>query len=281
MVGPTIRRRRLGADLRRLRENSALKIDDVAGRLGVAPSTLSRIETGKAPTRTGYLRVMLDMYGVHDPAARQQLLELAIEGQRRGWWSSTLDLLPAGYDGFLGLEAEAAAIRCFSSWFVPDLLQTKDYARAVIAATRDDLTAAQADSMVAVQLRRQQVLADADPARLSVILDESVLLRAVGEPGVRERQLEHLLTATELPEVTVRVLSFSAGPVSAPMGSFSILSFADPGDRELLCIAGPRGQAVVEERPDEVRALATVFAALREAALTPAESARLIRDLAN
>lgn len=280
LVGPTIRRRRLGTDLRRLREARSLRLEDVASRLGVAPSTLSRIETGKAPTRSSYLTVMLELYGVDDPAQRQPLIDLAREGQRKGWWADSEDLLPRGFGRYLGLEAEAAALRTFQIEAVHGLLHTEEYARAVITASRADLVPQQAERLVAVQLRRQEVLLRSNPMRLTLILDESALLRSMGPPDVMRRQLEHLADASQRPSVTVQVLRLSSGSRPVLSGAFGILSFTDPGDPDVVCAAGIRGQALLEERGTDVRALSNVFDTLSDAALTPAGSADLIRSLA-
>src|SRR5712691_8958569 len=114
-IGPTVRRRRLGTELRRLRETHSLKLEEVADKLGVAASTLSRIETGKAPTRSAYLTAMLDMYGVDDAAQRQVLIDMAREGHRKGWWAAYEDVLPSGFDIFVGLEAETTGIRSYEN----------------------------------------------------------------------------------------------------------------------------------------------------------------------
>ncbi|HXP19569.1 MAG TPA: helix-turn-helix transcriptional regulator [Streptosporangiaceae bacterium] len=280
LVGPTIRRRRLGTDLRRLREARSLKLEYVASRLGVAPSTLSRIETGKAPTRTSYLTVMLELYGVEDPVQRQLMMELAREGQRKGWWADTDELLPAGFGRYLGLEAEASAVRSFRAQVIHGLLQTEDYARAVIAASRLGLAPEQVDRLVAVQLRRQDVLSRGDPIRLWLVLDESALLRSMGPPEVMNRQLGRLLEASQRPEATVQVLRLSGGSHPVLSGSFSVLSFAEPADPDVVCAEGIRGQLQLDERGTEVRAMGQVFDALSDAALGPADSADLIRDLA-
>lgn len=280
LVGPTIRRRRLGAVLRRLRESRSLKLEYVAGRLGVAPSTLSRIETGKAPTRTSYLAIMLDLYGVDDPGQRMAYLEMAREGQRRGWWADAEDLLSAGFGTYLGLEAESAELRVFGATVVPGLLRTPDYARAVIGAARADLTPAQIDRLVAVQMRRQEVLRGADGARLRLVLDESVLLRVLGSAQVMRQQLERLAGAGAEPAVTVQVLRLSGGHRPAPSVSFGILSFTEPGDADVVCAEGIRGQVLLEEREGDVRAMHDVFDALSGAAMTPDDSAVLIGELA-
>lgn len=280
LVGPTIRRRRLGTDLRRLREAMSLKLEDVAGHLGVAPSTLSRIETGKAPTRTSYLSIMLDLYGVTDPVQRRALADLALEGQRRGWWTDYDELLPAGADTYLGLEAEASVLRAFGTQVVHDLLQTEDYARSVIAASRPDLTAEQADRLLAVHLRRQEVVRGSDPIQLRLVLDESVLLRSVGSPEVMRDQLEHLIEAGSHPTVVIQVLPLASTRRQVLAGTFGILSFDHPGDGDVACSEGIRGQVLIEERDTEIRALRLAFDALSLSALSPAASASLMRDVA-
>jgi len=131
-LGPTVRRRRLGAELRRLREAHSFKLEEVAEKLGLAPSTLSRIETGKAPTKSAYLTAMLQMYEVEDPAARKVLIDMAREGHRKGWWSIYDDVLPSGFDIYVGLEAEASGLRGYESDVIHGLLQTTDYALTVL-----------------------------------------------------------------------------------------------------------------------------------------------------
>ena len=131
-LGPTVRRRRLGAELRRLREGHSLKLEEVAEELNLAPSTLSRIETGKAPTKSAYLMAMLDMYKVDDLGARKVLIDMAREGHRKGWWSIYDDVLPSGFDIYVGLEAEASGLRSYETDVVHGLLQTTDYAVAVL-----------------------------------------------------------------------------------------------------------------------------------------------------
>src|SRR5262245_12135894 len=276
LVGPTIRRRRLGTDLRRLREQRALRLEEVASELGVAPSTLSRIETGKAPTRTSYLSLMLDLYGVDDAEQRRSFMELAREGQRRGWWAGSDDVLAAGLETYLGLEAEASLLHAFAADVLPDLVQNEGYAREVIVATRPDLTAEQAGRLAAVQLRRQEVLDGTDPIRLRLVLDESVLLRSLGPADMMTAQLSHLARMTSRQTVDVRVLALRTAPRPALAPSFGILSFSDPGDEDVGFTTGLRGQVLIEQRAAEVHVLRLMFDALAESALPPAESAALI-----
>jgi len=280
LVGPTIRRRRLGSDLRRLREQRSLRLEEVASQLGVAPSTLSRIETGKAPTRTSYLALMLDLYGVDDADQRRSFMTLAREGQRKGWWVGSDDLLPAGMGNYLGLEAEACDLRAFQSQVIHGLVRTPDYARAVITARRPGLDPGQADRLVEVAIRRQDVLQGSDPIRLRLVLDESVLLRAIAEPSVMRTQLEHLIDVGHAQHVSIQVLRLGSQIGQLPPSSFGILSFAEPDDPDVVCATGIRGQVLLETRPAEVQALRRTFNALTELAVPPRESADLISKVA-
>lgn len=280
LVGPTIRRRRLGSDLRRLREQRSLRLEEVAAQLGVAPSTLSRIETGKTPTRTSYLALMLDLYGVQDADLRRSLMDLAREGQRKGWWVGSDDLLPAGMGNYLGLEGEASDIRAFQSEVIHGLVRTPDYAKAVIAARRPGLERGQAERLARVAVRRQDVLHGGDPIRLRLVLDESVLLRAVAGPDVMRAQLEYLIEVGSGPHVTIQVLRLGCQIRRLPPSSFGILSFAEPDDADVVCATGIRGQVLLEQRAAEVQAVRQIFDAVSELALLPEESAQLIGEVA-
>lgn len=151
-------RRRLGRELRRLREARLLRLEDVAGRLGVAPSTLSRIESGKAPTRAGYLALMLDLYDIGDPGQRDRLTDLARQGRRDGWWTDYSDLLPVATRHYLSLEAAATRLHGYSLQTIPGVLQTAGYAAAVCKAAQPGLNPSQITRLVAVTQRRQHIL---------------------------------------------------------------------------------------------------------------------------
>jgi len=278
-IGPTVRRRRLGSELRRLREAQSIKLEEVADRLGLAPSTLSRIETGKAPTRSAYLTSMLDFYGVDDPSQRQMLVEMAREGHRKGWWAVWEDVLPTGFGIYVGLEAEAASLRVFESLVVHGLLQTEEYARAVMTTVRRRQSAEEIDRLVSLRMQRQEVLLRADPMALWIILDEAVIRRAMGPPELMYRQLVHLVEASQLPNVTLQVLEFSSGLHPALNGPFAIIEFPERFDPDVVYSEGVSGQAYIEEREKEVRARVEAFDLLRATALPPSDSAELIRAL--
>jgi transcriptional regulator with XRE-family HTH domain len=286
LQGPTNHRRRLGGELRELREQRLLRIEDAAEHLGVAASTLSRIETGKAPAKTSYLKLLLDLYDVQDQARRRELANLAREGQRKGWWAGDDDVLPAGFGAYLGLEAEATRLRIYAAQVVPVLLRTERYAAAVAAVARPELSAEQRARLVALQLRRQSVLgrgdaAGGEPIRVEVVVDESVLLRAMGPDELMREQLIRVAEVAGQRGVTIRVLSLAGAGPRDPAGSFTILGFPAGNGGEVACSEGLRGQVLVEQRTAEVAAQQHVFESLGNAAMSAADSLRLLRELAD
>lgn len=274
-AGPTVHRRRLGSELRRLRESRSLRLEDVAARLDVAPSTVCRIETGKAPTRTSYLAVMLDMYGIDDPDERMLLEDMARDGQRKEWWAAFDDLLPSGVPGFLGLESAASEVREFATDVVPGLVQVPRYAAAALAASRPDLNDDQVKRLVVLQNYRQQLL---DASHVHLLLDESVLRRTIGAPGVMAEQLQRLLVVGARPLVRLQVLSLDTQH-TVLTGSFTVLSFPDSADTDVVYFSSVHGQAVRQEREAEVRAARAGFDKLSHRALPPPQSADLISGM--
>jgi transcriptional regulator with XRE-family HTH domain len=265
--------------LRKLRESNGYKLEEVAVQLGVAPSTLSRIETGKAPTKSAYLSQMLEKYGVVDPAQRQVLIDMAREGHRKGWWAAYDDVLPSGFDIYVGLEAETAAVRGYEVSVVHGLLQTPDYARAVLGEMFPRHGAEQIDRMVALRMERQRRFDDDPPLELWAILDEAVIRRPVGGPAVMRAQLEHLLGMAARPGLTLQVLPFSCGAHAGHAGAFSILEFPNRSDSEVAYVDSPAG-ATYLEKDREVRIQVEAFDRLRAAALAPGASVGLIAQVA-
>ena len=221
-LGPTVRRRRLGAELRRLREAHSLKLEEVAEKLGLAPSTLSRIETGKAPTKSAYLTAMLEMYEVEDPGARKVLVDMAREGHRKGWWSIYDDVLPSGFDIYVGLEAEASGLRSYESDVVHGLLQTTDYALTVLRELRPRDTEEQIRRVVDLRMQRQRLLDQEPPLEAWIILDEGAIRRSIGGAAIMRHQLEQLIKASRWPNVTLQVLGFECGAHAGRIGSVDV-----------------------------------------------------------
>jgi transcriptional regulator with XRE-family HTH domain len=276
--GPTVRRRRLGAELRRLREANSLKLEEVAEQLGLAPSTLSRIETGKAPTKTAYLTTMLGMYGIDDPAVRKVLVDMAREGHRKGWWSIYDDVLPSGFDIYVGLEAEASGLRSYETDVVHGLLQTTDYALAVLRELRPRDSDEQVARGVDLRMQRQRLLDSDPPLDLWLILDEGAIRRNIGGAKVMRPQLEHLIQASRWSNVTLQVLGFETGAHAGLVGPFSILQFPERGDSEVAYTESVGGMIYLEKER-EVRACAEAFDRMRAAALSPAASIELIQQV--
>jgi transcriptional regulator with XRE-family HTH domain len=263
-----------------LREAHSLKLEEVAERLGLAPSTLSRIETGKAPTKTAYLTAMLGMYGVEDPGARKVLVDMAREGHRKGWWSIYDDVLPSGFDIYVGLEAEASGLRSYESDLIHGLLQTTEYALAVLRELRprdgDELLG----RVVELRIQRQRILDQDPPLDLWIILDEAAIRRNIGGDAVMRRQLQHLVEASRWSNVTLQVLAFDCGAHAGLIGPFSILEFPERTDPEVAyteCLGG----MIYLEKDREVRACAEAFDRMRASALSPAASVELIQRAAD
>lgn len=277
-AAPTARRRRLGLELRRLREAAGLKLDQVAAEIDLTTSTLSRIETGKAPCRTTYLTAMLGMYGVADPQQIQFLKDIAREGQRKDWWADYDDVLPTGFGIYVGLESVAASVRSYEAQVVHGLLQTRDYARAVFRACDRKASAEHIDRDAELRMRRQEVLTRPDhPLELWAILDEAALRRPVGSSQIMRAQLGKLLEATELPHLTVQILPFSQGAHAGLNGPFHLLDFPG-GDPPTAYVDTPAGN-IFRDKPHQVRRWTEAFDQLRADAISPDGSRDLIATL--
>jgi hypothetical protein len=245
--------------------------------VGVAPSTVSRVETGQAPTRIGYLTVMLDRYWVDDADQRRRLADLARQGQRQGWWTEYRDVLPAGAGTFLGLEDAADRVQAFSVLAIPALLATSAYTAAACQATWPGLPKTHLRQLVAVQQRRRHLL-EREDVRVHAVMDEAALRRSICPANVMTAQLEHLVTVAANPAVTVQVATLAARrPVLSP--SFTLLGFPDEEDGTAACYRTATGQLIVTEHHADAGALQNAFSALAEAALAPAESVQLIKDI--
>jgi transcriptional regulator with XRE-family HTH domain len=275
---PGLRRLELGQALRELRERRGLRLEDVAQALGVAPSTLSRIETGKAPTRTSYLSLLLAQYEVTDPDYRRQLADLAREGQGRSWWTDCKDLLPAGLGRYLDLEDTAIAIDIYAARTIPTLLQSSGYIRALTRLTCPDMRSGQVGELMTLHQRRKETLRRHHTA-VRVVVDEAALLNVVGSAQVMTAQYEHLLAAADNPALTLQVIALDT-PCTALSPSFTILRIAGHPDADVACRTSPAGHVVFTKGTSGVRSAQETLRSLTRSALSPAESAALITNLA-
>jgi transcriptional regulator with XRE-family HTH domain len=276
--GPTVRRRRLGAELRRLREAADVSVEQVCGLLRCSVSKVSRMENGRVPVRTRDVADLLQLYGVTDDEHREALLALARESRRRDWWHTYHDVVPAWFEIYIGLERDATAISVYESQLVHGLLQTADYARQVIRADDPEAPADEVERKVALRLDRADRLTAENPPRLWVILDEAVLRRTVGGKAVMRGQLENLRKRAELSNVTIQVLPFSVGAHAGLGSSFSVLGFPESGDHDVVYIEEAAGSLYLE-RPPEIRRYRVRLDHLMATALRPDESVDMISTI--
>jgi transcriptional regulator with XRE-family HTH domain len=272
---PTVRRRELGARLRELRTDRGWTVEQVAERLQFSASKVSRLENGFRGVSARDIKDLCDLYGVRGEE-RLQLTELAAEGKQRGWWQSRG--LP--YSTYVGLEAAAAAISDFGLGVVPGLLQTADYARAVLTAVRPRLLAKDIEERVDARLERQLLLrSDTRPA-FDAVIDEAVLHRVAGHQRIMAAQLRHLLVlAEDLDTVTIQVLPFEAGLLPIPNCKFIILAFREPLVPGVAYLELPTGEVYLGPE-DGLADYQAAFRSMQVMAATPATSHEIMARIA-
>ncbi len=277
---PTVRRRRLRYELRRMREEHGLTIEQIQERSGgdLRAPTISRWETGDRSVRPTDLRLLLDIYEIQGER-REALLTLARQARERGWWQSYSSAVPGWFQVYVGLEAEAAQIREYGAELVPGLLQTPDYYRAFIQAAPAAGNNEEIERKVAVRATRAELLTGEDPPEHWAVLNEAVIRRVVGGANVMREQLGHIAEMAKLPHITVQVLPFNAGVHPAMDGAFSILGFPEPSDSDAVYLESQTGSLYLEE-DSEIERYALMFTHLMAKALDPEESRRLIGRLA-
>jgi transcriptional regulator with XRE-family HTH domain len=267
---PTVQRRRLGRELRRLREQAGLTIEQVGLALECSDSKVSRIETGQVSATPRDVRDMLELYKV-DRDHQEALIQFARRARKKGWWEAYSDTLIVP---LVGLETAANQIRQFENMVVPGLLQTRDYAQRIISKARPDLSPAQKERWVDLRMARKELLSQADPPELSVVLEEYVLRRPVGGRAVMREQLHYL--ARDVPAtVRLQVLPLAVGEHPAMSGAFTIYSFAAPDDPDVVYLEHIIGDVYLQS-PEEVQRYADAFERLRAAALSPDDSAAFL-----
>jgi transcriptional regulator with XRE-family HTH domain len=277
---PTVRRRRLRYELRRLREQRGLTIEQVQERSGgdLRAPTISRWETGERSVRPTDLRLLLDIYDVHGEQ-REALLVLARQAKERGWWQSYASVIPEWFQVYVGLEAEASSIHVYESELVHGLLQTPGYYRAFLRTAPVAADDEEAERKVAVRLARQERLTGENPPDYWAVLNEAVIRRAVGGAQVMREQLSRIAEMAALPHVTVQVLPFSAGAHPAMEGAFRILGFPEPVDPDVVYLENQAGGLYLEQE-SEIERYTLMFRHLTAKALDPGESRRLIAQVA-
>jgi transcriptional regulator with XRE-family HTH domain len=278
---PTVRGRRLRYELRRLREQRGLTIEQASEQSGGdwTASAISRWETGDRRIRPADLRALLDIYDVRGDQ-REVLLTLAREARQRGWWQSyRSDAVPEWFQVYLGLEAEAAVIHEYDAELIPGLLQTADYYRAFMHAAPAAGDQEAIERKVAVRTARQERLTADDPPECWAVLNEAVIRRVVGGPEVTRAQLQHIVQMANRPHISVQVLPFKAGAHPAMDGSFIILGFPEAPDPDVVYLESQTGSLFLEKLP-EVERYQAMFNHLVAKALDPDESKNMIAEVA-
>ncbi|OLE27042.1 MAG: transcriptional regulator [Catenulispora sp. 13_1_20CM_3_70_7] len=257
--GATVRRIMLGSQLRRLREAASITREAAGWEIRSSESKISRLE-----------RVL-------DPAAREPFLSMAKSANATTWWHGYHDVLPTWFAGYIGLEESASLIRTYEVQYIPGLLQTADYMRAVMAGR--GVLDGDSERRVKVRLERQNVLLrEQDPPRLWAVVDEAALRRPVGSPEIMRQQLSHLLEMMERPNVTVQVLPFQSGAHAAEAGAFTILRFAEPDLPDVVYLEHLAGALYLDKR-DDVDVYLQVIERISVTALTPALTAEALAKL--
>ena len=273
---PTVRGRRLARELRKLREEQGLTLQEVADRLDWSRATVSRLETSQTRPKPGDIADILDLYGMSSPD-RDALITLARQAGQRGWWTAYQDVFSGSY---VALEDEASHIRTWDPQLVHGLLQTEPYSRAVITSGRMLPSPEDIERRIAARKIRQALLDRADAPRVHVIFDEAVLYRPIGGEDVMRAQLESLATAVETrPSVVVQVLPYTAGEHAGLDGRFTILSYPDPADPDIVYVDGTMGDVYLEGT-EAIAKHRDRFARIEAAALSPEDSAHLIAEAA-
>jgi transcriptional regulator with XRE-family HTH domain len=276
--GPTVLRIALGAQLRRLREASGLSPAQAAEAIRATPSKISRLERGRSGPRQRDVADLLSLYGVTDEAEREKMLALTRQASTPGWWQQYSDVMPRWFELYVGLEKAASVIRSYEMQFVHGLMQTEEYARAVVLICNAQASAEEIDRRVSLRIQRQELLTQPDAPELWSVLDEAVLRRSPDGPAVMRAQLEHLLELTDLPNVTLQIVPFDAGPHAAAGGPFTILRFPEPDLPDVVYLE-QLNSALYLDQSDDVSDYQTAMDQLCVQAATGSASRDILRTL--
>jgi len=272
-LSPTVRRRRLAFELRRLREAAKLTCEEVAELLECSASKISRIETARVTVSPRDVRDLLRIYGVPSDQY-DSLIQLARDSRQKGWWQAYGDSVQPHFATYMGMESAASEIRHFNLMRIPTLLQTEDYARHVIVAGRMHTSLPAHDRSLELVMERQR-LASASPPSVWAVFDEAALRRQVGGPDVMRAQIEHLIDLSANPSTFVQFIPFGGGAHAAMDHAFVILGYPDPADADVVCIGYPTGVLWLEDMA-EIHRYNMIFHHLQAAALSFDDSRALM-----
>lgn len=270
----TVQQRRLARILRSLREGAGLTIEQVAKELELSPSTISRMETAQVGVRPRDVKALLELYEV-TAVRHAELLELARKSRQQPWWYEYREIPAASVVGY---EFDASSVRQYVTMVLPGLFQTREYAAEVLRSIRPDAPAREIEQRLELRMHRQELLTQEGAPDLWIILDEATLHRPIGGPAVMRTQLQRLIEVSALPKITLQVLPFSAGPHAGLDGDFTIYSFSDPADPDLVFIENSGGDLYLEDA-DRIERYRLIFSHLQTAALNTVESVRALTDV--
>ncbi|RMI44666.1 XRE family transcriptional regulator [Actinomadura harenae] len=272
---PTLRRRRLSALLKTYRGDAFTTVE-VDRRLGWTVGKVAKMERGVwSRPNLRDMEDLLNLYAVDDQRQRQEVLTLARQGRERGWWHPYREMISESYTTYIGLEAEAASVLQFEALMVPGLLQTQEYAYALLRRGPSELDDESVKNRVEIRMERQKALKASDPLRLWAIVDEAVLWRPVGDATVMAAQLRHMIRLSELPKVTIQVAPFAAGAHAGMGGPFTMLEFPEPQDPDAVYTETITGE-LLEEDDVDVAKVKVAFQRLTGDALSAQASLDLI-----
>ena len=277
-ASPLMHRRRLRNELRSARQDKGLTQEQVAQAMEWSLSKMNRIEKAKTGISANDLKALLPLYGITDQDRTEELLTLARASRQTGWWRDYADVAPSTLLELIDFEHAATAISQFEPIFVPGIMQTEDYALAVLRTSFG--AGSPAERLVSLRTRRRDLLSSEGAPAFSFALDESVIRRPVGGQEVMRNQLAHLVELAGLPNVAIQVVPFAVGAHPGMRGSFKVIEFGDEPDEDVAFLEGPHGD-IISDDPEETRAYLETFRRITEVALDPAESVSLLGKAAS
>jgi len=248
--GPTVLRIVLGTQLRRLREAKGTTREAAGYAIRASAAKISRLELGRVSFKERDVADLLTLYGVNDPEEQEAFLALARHANTPGWWHKFSDVLPSWFEMYVGLEQAASIIRTYEIQFVPGLLQTKDYAHAIVLLGHHGASADEIERRVSLRIQRQDLLIQPQAPHLWAVLDEAVLRRALGGPRVLRAQIQHLIEVAELPNITLQVMPFRVGGHAVAGGPFTILRFSEPTLPDIVYLEQLTSALYLDKRDD-------------------------------
>lgn len=280
-ASPLMHRRRLRNELRAARQDKGLTQEQVANAMEWSLSKMNRIEKAKTGISANDLKVLLPLYGITDKDRTEELLALARKSRQTPWWRGYAEVAPSKLLELIDYENAASTISQFESMFVPGILQTEEYALAVLRAAYGERSPAErVPALVKLRTRRRDLLYSEGAPLFSFILDEAVIHRLVDSPAVMSRQLMHLVTLADLPNVTIRVVPFAVGLHPGMNGPFKVIAFDDQPDEDIAFLEGPRGDFISDD-PQEAKSYLERFSRISQLALGESESVGLLNKAAS